>query len=202
MLMLISVHCIIAWELGNNIGDDDDGHDNDLLIIVIYPKWIGSLVHVGPTIQQSIPFIRIISDCWHRSSHVQIPSLILWYVTAIYIEVSYCSLLEREESTVSSILQIGYDRVSFLFFNQLKSSTQLFLSLLLLYGTQSIINRILVVHFINISSAIRKVAAWDLASANCWCWKIANCNLASVCVWQKHRWRWQPLPEVRQSPFF
>lgn len=63
-------------------------------------------------------------------------------------------------------------------------------------------NRILVVHFINISSAIRKVAAWDLASANCWCWKIANCNLASVCVWQKHRWRWQPLPEVRQSPFF
>jgi hypothetical protein len=59
-------------------------------------------------------------------------------VTAIYIEVSYCSLLEREESTVSSILQIGYDRVSFLFFNQLKSSTQLLLSLLLLYGTQSI----------------------------------------------------------------
>ena len=63
-------------------------------------------------------------------------------------------------------------------------------------------NRIFMVHFIYISSAIRKVAAWDLASANCWCWKIANCNLASVCVWQKHRWRWRPLPEVRQSPFF
>lgn len=119
------------------------------------------------------------------------PSLILWYVTAIYIRVSYCSLLEREESPVSSILQIGYDRVSRLFVKPIKIIAAIIVSF------QRNKSTAFGLHFI-LCSATRRAAAWDPASASCWCWKTANCSPASVCVWPKRRWRWPPSREVGQ----